>query len=68
MSNLFLEYVIRIKETSKPEKDNCKKLIMKLLFNQMNIDTMDQKEGIYMGLKENNQLAGVVTIKVPECD
>ena len=46
------------------EKDNCKKLIMKLLFNLMNIDTINQKEEICIGLKENDQLTGIVTIKV----
>jgi len=68
MNDPFPEYVTGIKETSEPEKDNCKKLMMKLLFNWMNIDAINQKEGICMGLKENDQLIGVVTIKASECD
>jgi len=62
------EYVTGIKDVQDPVKEKYKKLMMKYIFDWMNIDVLKQKNGIAMGVKENGSLVGVVTLVASACD
>merc|ERR1712176_581678 len=66
----MIEYVTDIKNADEhSDKEKYKKLLMRFMFDWINIDMMKQKTGIVLGLKEDDgELAGVVSMVASACD
>ena len=69
MDDPIVEYGTGIKDAQEQsDKEKYKKLMMQFMFHWMNIDMMKQKNGIVLGIKENGNLVGVVSMVASACD
>jgi len=67
MDDPLTEYLTGIKE-SHGQKEKYVKLMTNFLYDWVNIDMLNQKNGTGLGIKENDELVGAVTIVASECD
>ena len=68
MNDPLVEYVTGIKEPQEQNEEKYKKLMMQFMYDWVNIDMLKEKNGIALGVKENDELLGVVSIVASDHD